>query len=67
VATQGIGYSPGKKQEHILVDITAFNIKYAIVRNTYSVGIPAQILDNSAGAIKRLFAVDHPFFPVKLS
>ena len=48
-------------------DITVLDIDDAVIADSDPVGISAQVLKDTLGAVKRRFAIDHPLFMVEPS
>jgi uncharacterized membrane protein (DUF441 family) len=48
-------------------DIAVLDSKDTIITDSYSVGISAQIFEDTLGAVKRRLAIDNPLLMVELS
>gem|GEM_PF-2345200 len=48
-------------------DIAVLDLDDTVIADSYPVGISAQILKDTLGAVKRRLAIDNPFFVIELS
>ena len=48
-------------------DIAVLDFEDTVIADSYPVGISAQILKDTLGAVERWFAIDNPFFMIELT
>src|SRR4030042_4471375 len=48
-------------------DIAVLNLEDTVITDSYPVGISAQILKDTLGAVERGFAIANPFFMIELT